>query len=536
MGLAGYSFYKKGSIEATVAGAQTLYQLKLLVGESSGAVGEDVDCESHCQDFPNDIRFTAADGSTKHDYWIESVTGTTPNQLATIQIEVASIPASGAVDFYMYYGKSGDSGESNGANTFELFKGFGANTELAWLGGQYTDFHDGYVSQNRADNGDGAWNGVDISDGYVQADVRMVSDDGSANAHHAGIYFRICNNGTGYDNYVFMIDAFNNDIELVKQVAGVETQLGIVSETINYSQDYTLKAVFSGNSIICYVDGVEKINITDSSLSSGRSGLHIYDCSSEFRNFEAYDGANTFSDDFAYAHLLAGDNEMYSLPGQDDNYCLIENGVLKCIGNEDAHTILYYYAANFSDFILEATITPKEDPNAFGLSWRATDKSNYYGLMCRGLANDHLRSFKIVGDVFTALTQSAKVFSMDIPVKIKIIADGSSLKTYVDNVLYLTDTDSEFTSGKVGFYHYNTSEEYDDFRISKYASPEPTWGSWGSEMTSSITINSDNAPYILIYGTTEQVLAHLITQNVPTHKVKRIWNAATGPTNCVYLE
>lgn len=121
--LSGYLFRKKCTVVATIAGAQINYQMKLLVGESSGAAGEDTDCENHCQDFPNDFRFTAADGQTKHDYWVESLTGTTPNRLATVWIEVASVPASGSIDFYMYYGKAADSGEDSGANTFIFFTG-----------------------------------------------------------------------------------------------------------------------------------------------------------------------------------------------------------------------------------------------------------------------------------------------------------------------------------------------------------------------------------------------------------------------------
>lgn len=116
--LTGYDYRKKKPVNATAAGEQTFFQMELLVGESSGASGEEIDCESHCEDFPNDIRFTGADGETKHDYWVRSITGTTPNRLATLQIEVATIPAAGSVDLYIYYGKSADAGESNGDNTF----------------------------------------------------------------------------------------------------------------------------------------------------------------------------------------------------------------------------------------------------------------------------------------------------------------------------------------------------------------------------------------------------------------------------------
>ena len=42
----------------------------------------------------NDLRFTSSDGSSLCDYWIESFSGTTPNQVATVWIEVPSIAAS----------------------------------------------------------------------------------------------------------------------------------------------------------------------------------------------------------------------------------------------------------------------------------------------------------------------------------------------------------------------------------------------------------------------------------------------------------
>jgi predicted GH43/DUF377 family glycosyl hydrolase len=126
MWLSDYVYRKLGAVNATTAGTQTLYQLELVVGESSGAAGCGVSCENHCFNFPNDIRFTKEDGITKHDYWIDidSLEGTTPNRKVSVWIEVASIPTSGSVDFYMYYSKNGGSGESNGITTFMFFDDF----------------------------------------------------------------------------------------------------------------------------------------------------------------------------------------------------------------------------------------------------------------------------------------------------------------------------------------------------------------------------------------------------------------------------
>lgn len=124
--LSGYKFRKSITL-SRADGLVTNYQMKLLLGESSGAAGENVDCGaggiSRCQSDFDDIRFTTSDGLTLLDYWIELTSGTTPNQLATIWIEFDSI-ATTATTFYMYYGKSDATSVSSGINTFQLFDHF----------------------------------------------------------------------------------------------------------------------------------------------------------------------------------------------------------------------------------------------------------------------------------------------------------------------------------------------------------------------------------------------------------------------------
>ena len=105
----------------TVTNASANYQTKMLIGESSGASGEEVDCGGHCRTDFGDLRFTGADGTTLLDYWIESITGTTPNQLATIWVENNATPDT---TLYMYYGKADATSLSNGANTFIQFDDF----------------------------------------------------------------------------------------------------------------------------------------------------------------------------------------------------------------------------------------------------------------------------------------------------------------------------------------------------------------------------------------------------------------------------
>jgi len=138
--LAGWLYRKAITIAHTDDGAQTNYQVKLLVGESSGATGEQFDLASHCATTFDDVRFTTSDGETLCDYWIESITGATPNQLATIWVEVPSVAAHpDDTIIYVYYGNAGAAAASNGTNTFIKFDNFerGANGDA--VGGDWTD-------------------------------------------------------------------------------------------------------------------------------------------------------------------------------------------------------------------------------------------------------------------------------------------------------------------------------------------------------------------------------------------------------------
>jgi hypothetical protein len=130
--------YRKSVTYSRASGAVTNYQMLMLIGESSGAVGEDVDCGGNCKTDFGDLRFTAADGTTLLDYWIERVTGTTPNQLARVWVELDSVGTS-ATTFYMYYGNSGASTTSSGSNTFITYDDFERGIDGDTVGGSWTE-------------------------------------------------------------------------------------------------------------------------------------------------------------------------------------------------------------------------------------------------------------------------------------------------------------------------------------------------------------------------------------------------------------
>ena len=130
--MSGWAYRKKITIAGSV-GAGTNYQVLLKIGESSGASGADFNLEGLSAKFPSgkndggDLRFTASDGTTLQDFWVESVSGTSPNRVAYVWVEV-SADLGTSQSIYCYYGNPNATNASNGDNTFVFFDDFGGSS------------------------------------------------------------------------------------------------------------------------------------------------------------------------------------------------------------------------------------------------------------------------------------------------------------------------------------------------------------------------------------------------------------------------
>ena len=90
------------------------YQMKLIVGKSSGG---DVNCNGHCQDDFDDIRFVNIANDTEYPYWMENYT-------SGIQATFWINNTDNASTILMYYGNTVAPPTGNGDNTFRLFDHF----------------------------------------------------------------------------------------------------------------------------------------------------------------------------------------------------------------------------------------------------------------------------------------------------------------------------------------------------------------------------------------------------------------------------
>ena len=110
------------------SGSESNYQMRIQLVKGSGVNSAGVIyLNNRCLNWPNDIRFTKADGVSLLDHYREEYDATD----GTWWIEFTYIDVDDT-DFYVYYGKSGAASASSGANTFIFFDDFETGNFSRW--------------------------------------------------------------------------------------------------------------------------------------------------------------------------------------------------------------------------------------------------------------------------------------------------------------------------------------------------------------------------------------------------------------------
>lgn len=123
---------------------------------------------------------------------------------------------------------------------------------------------------------------LNSADGYAQAIVRTASSEASG----IGLMLRY----QDVDNFYFaVINTVSQALRIFKRVGGANTQLGNFNGGYNTNTDYTLKFQATGTTLKAFVNGVERLSLTDSDITAaGKVGLWT-------------DYGNSTFDDFVYA-------------------------------------------------------------------------------------------------------------------------------------------------------------------------------------------------------------------------------------------
>jgi hypothetical protein len=187
-------------------------------------------------------------------------------------------------------------------------------------------------------------------------------------------------------------------------------------------------------------------------------------------------------------------------------------------------TVKAYSAANVAAFMRSATYTVGnarirtkarlDTQDDINLVFRMTDANNFYVILnSRYTGFQYLRHFKCVGGSWTQIGTQA-TFNPGTSWHIyEERVTGSTLKATVDNANEISATDTQFTSGYVGFRFWDGGYGYVDWVfVSKYVDPEPSHGSWGNEEQAG--------------GVTYEIYLDAISQSLATPSYETTYNIA----------
>jgi hypothetical protein len=247
--------------------------------------GQDVTVDQKCRTDFGDIRFTASDGTTQLNYWLQSYTS---GNVATFWVKIADSLTGASATIYLYYGNPSAATTSNGAAMWTLFDDFeGANPLSNYNAevGSNSSFAIATLSGNKvlSYTGPAAWflfSRTTPTFQNMRIIATMMPHVASAN-YYTGLSFRETVWNTWYFSWLAYESAggyagspsgSRNDWD--KRVGGVDAYI-VGAPTIDFHNTWaTMEVDMAGSSCLTYVNGVKKVNATDTAITqAGKIGF-----------------------------------------------------------------------------------------------------------------------------------------------------------------------------------------------------------------------------------------------------------------------
>jgi Domain of unknown function (DUF2341). len=230
-----------------------------------------------------DIRFTDEDNLNLQSFWVEKVTGTSPNRIAYVWVKVSANLDSDRY-LYCYFGRQNGTNASSGVDTFIFFDDFENYAEGSDINGQ-----GGWITKRVGGSGEAKVRTIN-----GRKHLRLSSTDtGTAVIHpqsvgNYGVAFRVCNyeaavgealelsfstdrvdnNGTIYNGYTLFWWGWGGGTSRIsKFVNGSFTSLADISDSTMNNIYHTSEFTWFGSSLKGFRDGELKLSTTDSSHS-----------------------------------------------------------------------------------------------------------------------------------------------------------------------------------------------------------------------------------------------------------------------------
>ncbi|NQX63310.1 family 16 glycoside hydrolase [Paenibacillus qinlingensis] len=297
----------------------------------------------------------------------------------------------------------------------------------------------------------------------VQAKVKMTGQGYGGTGASLIFRYQDANN-----MYAVQLNKADGQIKVLKKQAGTWTTVGTpVTQPFEWNQWYTVKVVVNGSSIICYLDGVEMIHMTDTTFSTGKIGFKAYNTASVYDDVSVKDlvGTNLFSDNF-------DDGDSVGWTQVIGTWTVTTDGINKLLAanSNSGENLISAGNTSWTNFAVQSRIKMTSEgvgSSGAGLLFRYQNGNNMYYFQLNRASNQ-LKILKKQAGNWTILATVSQTLSLDTWYTAKILVNGSLVKGYINGEEKISVTDNSLGTGAIGFRSYNTAALFDDTLVTKY--------------------------------------------------------------------
>lgn len=275
-----WGYRQKLTIYGSPAGAQTDYQIRLTVYKESGITnGSEIYLNNNCSDNFADIRFTASDGVTKLDHWLENES-LVSSYKAVFWVEVDHIPEwPDSTAFYIYYGNPDVNSASDGPATFIVFEPFDNLSRWSVVAGGNWTASDGVCHQTYTGTGSSlTWEGGLSLDSPPGIDSRRVSCNIKLVDISQERFAAFSAKWSDTTHFLHCeLRKTSSPVQRCHADNGYWKAEYNANCNIRYQTWYRLTVGVNGNgSVRAWVDGVEKQSFTDADWDKTWTGINLH--------------------------------------------------------------------------------------------------------------------------------------------------------------------------------------------------------------------------------------------------------------------
>jgi Glycosyl hydrolase family 98 C-terminal domain/Glycosyl hydrolase family 98/Bacterial Ig-like domain (group 4) len=294
---------------------------------------------------------------------------------------------------------------------------------------------------------------------------------------------------TAKSGYYFFIDPTNSigdtEVALVKIAGG---DLDVLAEdssaSISLNTAYTMSVTVSGSSITGFLNGSKVLSATDSSDTSGETGVRVQDnvggvgdfvyatdptvtvggatsYSSTFGSWSAAsgwvtEGALVFKADwptetsFDQPWNWARTGGTWTVVNNDAIETSGRNGIFQGVAGSSGTSTALAGSTSWEDYRYSSLLEfpPSGSSGTGGLIFRSKDANDYYEL---SVTRTSVSLVKDVAGTLTTLATTSRAFSLGDWYALAVTSDGDMLSATVNGVQVLATEDSTYRSGEVGY-------------------------------------------------------------------------------------